>query len=382
MTSNVNITRRQPLEPLWTGSAPGQIVIRAATGDMMSPSPMSPNFLPSPRYPMTYNNPLWKHDRELVKSFNTRTGHSSPATPTYSALTEDQSPLVSKLEEMAESPRRGIPTGLPSPPSPYISTPRVYSHSQAVPSPRGPHSPAYHQAYRSTTTTNYRLSTSTASPSTPISSGRLNQEQLRAWGRVCFDDVKTADAFIVARSLRRRGESLPHSPEQAALSRQNTPNNRSTFRVIVQPRGQGRRPFLMQRNLDVEALRSGVKSPSRQSGPDAARGAPPPPPRRCSGSVRSSALLRQHDDSRTSFEYEGLIRDANAVPIHTRYARAHLPVLAHILLSGHVRKGDIVYLPLPHAEVWRETLRYVYTGDEAGPSPAVRENILYLAGKV
>lgn len=55
-------------------------------------------------------------------------------------------------------------------------------------------------------------------------------------------------------------------------------------------------------------------------------------------------------------------------------------MLAALLGSGHVREGDVIYLPLPHAEAWPQTARYVYTGGEL--TQAVRENILYLAGKV
>jgi hypothetical protein len=49
------------------------------------------------------------------------------------------------------------------------------------------------------------------------------------------------------------------------------------------------------------------------------------------------------------------------------------------MLSGHVRKGDAIDLPLPHPEAWRETITYIYTGHTA-PHSAIRENISYLAG--
>jgi hypothetical protein len=49
------------------------------------------------------------------------------------------------------------------------------------------------------------------------------------------------------------------------------------------------------------------------------------------------------------------------------------------MLSGHVRKGDIIDLPIPHPESWKETVTYIYTGAQS-PSPGVRENISYLAG--
>lgn len=56
-------------------------------------------------------------------------------------------------------------------------------------------------------------------------------------------------------------------------------------------------------------------------------------------------------------------------------------MLAALLVSGHVREGDVIYLPLPFAEAWPQTVWYVYTG-LGELTPPVRENIIYLAGKV
>jgi len=49
------------------------------------------------------------------------------------------------------------------------------------------------------------------------------------------------------------------------------------------------------------------------------------------------------------------------------------------MLSGHVRKGDTIDLPIPHPESWKETVTYIYTGFKV-LSPAARQNISYLAG--
>ena len=58
-----------------------------------------------------------------------------------------------------------------------------------------------------------------------------------------------------------------------------------------------------------------------------------------------------------------------------------MPVLAALLLSGHVREGDVLDLPLPYPQAWPQTIAHVYTGrGELGW--AARENILYLGGKV
>lgn len=63
------------------------------------------------------------------------------------------------------------------------------------------------------------------------------------------------------------------------------------------------------------------------------------------------------------------------------YARSYLPVLAALLLSGHIREGDALYLPLPHPHAWPQTVAHVYAGREP-LTPAVKDNILYLGGKV
>lgn len=65
--------------------------------------------------------------------------------------------------------------------------------------------------------------------------------------------------------------------------------------------------------------------------------------------------------------------------IDIEYALHYLPVLAALMLSGHIRKGDTIDFPIPYPESWKETVTYIYTGAKS-PSPAVRENISYLAG--
>jgi hypothetical protein len=64
-----------------------------------------------------------------------------------------------------------------------------------------------------------------------------------------------------------------------------------------------------------------------------------------------------------------------------KYARAFFPVLAALLYSGHIQKGDIVDLPLPCPDVWVRTVEHVYTG-QGELTEAIKQNILYLGGKV
>jgi hypothetical protein len=66
-------------------------------------------------------------------------------------------------------------------------------------------------------------------------------------------------------------------------------------------------------------------------------------------------------------------------PLDVEYALHYLPVLAALMLSGHVRKGDSIDLPLPKPEAWSSVITFIYT-DKGEITPAMKENILYLAG--
>ena len=61
------------------------------------------------------------------------------------------------------------------------------------------------------------------------------------------------------------------------------------------------------------------------------------------------------------------------------YALHFLPVLAALMLSGHVRRGDAIDLPIPRPDAWPAVVSYIYTG-KGEISSAMRDNILYLAG--
>jgi hypothetical protein len=64
------------------------------------------------------------------------------------------------------------------------------------------------------------------------------------------------------------------------------------------------------------------------------------------------------------------------------YALHFLPVLAALFLSGHVRKGDTIDLPLPNPGSWAEVVGWVYTGNPLALSDGARENVDYLGGVV
>ena len=56
-----------------------------------------------------------------------------------------------------------------------------------------------------------------------------------------------------------------------------------------------------------------------------------------------------------------------------------MPVLVALMLSGHVKQGDIIDLPVPYPEAWPQTVAFVYT-DQSDLTTAIRENINYLGG--
>ncbi|KAM0516535.1 hypothetical protein ACHAPS_008614 [Verticillium nonalfalfae] len=172
----------------------------------------------------------------------------------------------------------------------------------------------------------------------------ISLEGLRAWGHVYYGDAKNADVFVNAVALRRTSdastasehsnteETPQHSPNPGQQ-----PRRHSVVRARVRPRNIDRKPFLIQREFDLTELRSTIPEPLR---------------------TQSTPGFR-----------------------HLEYARAHLPVLAALIVSGHVREGDVIDLPLPHPEAWTNTVAYVYTG-QGEMTDAIRENILHLAGKV
>jgi hypothetical protein len=51
------------------------------------------------------------------------------------------------------------------------------------------------------------------------------------------------------------------------------------------------------------------------------------------------------------------------------------------MLSGHIRKGDTIDLPIPHPESWRDVVSYIYTG-RGVVTASMAENMRFLAGNV
>lgn len=51
------------------------------------------------------------------------------------------------------------------------------------------------------------------------------------------------------------------------------------------------------------------------------------------------------------------------------------------MISGHVKTGDTIDLPMPYPEVWTQTVAYSYTG-RGELTEAMKQNILHLGGTV
>ncbi|KAJ9151701.1 hypothetical protein NKR19_g4711 [Coniochaeta hoffmannii] len=263
-------------------------------------------------------------------------------------------------------------------------------------------------------------------PNSPLTARRRHshtvREQLLVWGHVYYGNAISADCFVVAVSLRRPSEtpsigkenvksadSTDNKPvETPSTATKNDNTNRVTIRARVRPRDIERKPFILQRSFDLDEIRSTIPDPPAT---------PSVASRRESATVellfpsaavtpRSADLggRRASDDASSQGANHGaettpkdgkeghhpppaesinrnLIRGANALPMHITYARINLPVLAALMVSGHVRKGDIIDLPLPHPEVWPQTVAHVYTGQVELTEP-IKQNILYLGGRV
>lgn len=92
----------------------------------------------------------------------------------------------------------------------------------------------------------------------------------------------------------------------------------------------------------------------------------------------------------TSFRYVSFVvgrllfwvkMGADELRIDVEYAMYRAPLLAAVLLSGFVCRGDCVEIPMPHPEAWREVIVWIYTGLWDG-GEEVLENIMYLGGRV
>lgn len=206
----------------------------------------------------------------------------------------------------------------------------------------------------------------------------FTHDHLRDWGLAYLGNGSTADAFVNAVSLKRPSLSLAEEDAYQVKS-----SYLVTIRARVLPRAKERKPFLVQRQFDIDELRASIPEVKthdqvgdiRSVSPTALRRSSRPPTRR--SSVQPLEASKRYNN--LNFHAPGRFLGEAAIPIHIEYALHYLPVLAALMLSGHVRKGDSIDLPLPHPEAWPDVVAYIYTGG-GSPTDAMKENIRYLAG--
>ncbi|CAN8101146.1 unnamed protein product [Discula destructiva] len=238
---------------------------------------------------------------------------------------------------------------------------------------------------------NRRLSASTdvSQDSRRQSLSMLQPDMLQAWGHVYFNEPAKADVFVEPSALRRpSGDGQTDAIE----------GNHMAIRARIRPKNKDRKPFLIARSFDLGELRSTLPTASntltslrRQSGvpisPDDLSTAARTPTTPLTPLIPSLALGRR----RSSIAASGLRGSrvgshqskgsSKEMPVHLVYARSYLPALAALMMSGHIKAGDAIDLPMPHPEAWPQTLAYVYTGC-GDLTEAVRRNILHLGGRV
>ncbi|KAL2757083.1 hypothetical protein ACRALDRAFT_2026998 [Sodiomyces alcalophilus JCM 7366] len=414
---------RPSLKPLWTpyydlrGSP--RSPLRSGRGYAFSPSPRSPKTLPAPVYPpAAHDGTMRQHERSMVDRLDQMVRHARKAPD----VSPPGSTSVSRpLSPVAVPPASSLPgTGRlqaqppPTPASPADSFPRrqtLVAETRCM----------LLAGVAAVDDLDRRQSVPTFRP--PGQSRRARQtmhlEQLRAWGHVYLGDATTADVFVTAVAARRPSESSsssssssssassptsePASTDETKLKRSLSvqPGTTTTIRARVRPRDLDRKPFLIQREFDLEELRATVPDPLPRSSPapknpscrrSSVAELPDAPPtsrhalrslraRRRSSSAKTGLLPSGHGlRSASNRDARASARGSTATPIHLEYARVHLPVLAALIVSGHIREGDVIDLPLPHPEAWSQTVAYVYTG-QGEYTDAIKENILYLAGK-
>ncbi|KAF9869632.1 hypothetical protein CkaCkLH20_12929 [Colletotrichum karsti] len=416
MATPIDSPHRPSLHPLWTsqynlGGFPRSSG-RPANASYFSQSDRSPKSLPTPVFPSN-DGSMRQHERAMVDRLGQRLRQQQRPDLSPRKSASRPSPL-SPLAELSISVPDGrrysaaqISPGLPPPPVTPVSP------SMPMPMPRsgGNRRQTLAAENRSMLLAGLgeeakrRQSVPNANfiARSKDAEKRHHQEQLRAWGHVYLGDAKTSDVFVQAVSLRRDSNASTNSDNSAGDSsptRMPTtptiPSHQTAIRARVRPRALERKPFLIQRTFDIEQLRSTVPDPLPSSpGADQRRrpslaGSPLPKVasprpsmarRRSSSAAHSAHSPLPYSRGIKSESSRAPSRGASTMPIHLQYARSSLPVLAALIVSGHITAGDVIDLPLPHPEVWPSTVAYVYTG-QGDLTDAVRENILYLAGKV
>ncbi|KAH6692645.1 hypothetical protein F5X68DRAFT_250879 [Plectosphaerella plurivora] len=402
------------LKPMWTphfdfGVLPTGSPLKPNRGHIYSPSPRSPKTLPTPVLPsVSYDGVMRQHERSLVERLDQRIRQTRDGSEVSPVGSTSNSRPISPVEPDQNNQKR-----LPS-----LFIPSARNLLQHPPTPASPASTFPRRQTLVSETRSMLLAgvdgdsdrrQSVAINRPPVDASKIHHEQLklRAWGDIYFGDIKSADVLVQAVSLRRPSD-ISSASSEASNSAASSPlvyQKHLVVRARVRPRNPQRKNFLIQREFDIDQLRATIpdplptgfvpQSPATGRAPtlQVQRGSPLVQEHRRASMVRHvmSPVINNHRRGSlqvgnghrrvSTIDTHALMRGNKAMPIHLEYARTSVPVLAALMVSGHIREGDSIDLPLPHPEAWPATVAYIYSGHDE-MTHAVKENILYLGGKL
>ncbi|KEY71161.1 hypothetical protein S7711_00985 [Stachybotrys chartarum IBT 7711] len=181
------------------------------------------------------------------------------------------------------------------------------------------------------------------------------------------------DAFVAPLDLHALAKPL-----QTSISSSSSLSGFHTIRALVH---SGDRAHLLTRHFNLETLRATLPDGKAPRSPAVDRNVsmqfiecpesvlPPASPLK----LQYDTHAGQPSESRSGRRY---------LPVDRRFARAHLPALASLMLNAGVQFAEQIELPMPHPDAWLNTLLYIYTSDGSFLTGLVEQNILYLGGKI
>ncbi|KAI9759306.1 MAG: hypothetical protein M4579_002435 [Chaenotheca gracillima] len=210
-------------------------------------------------------------------------------------------------------------------------------------------------------------------------------ERLRQWGAIYRSNQATADAFIKAVPLTAFQLSPSSAKNVEGLDQTDCIN--VCVRII--PANKERKTSLIRKDFSPAQIPNMRKitdfrtpspinklntKPQLRSRSICA----PPSPKRSHRLASASSPSSPAERLKSTFRLLQ-IEDSDTHAVHIEYALHRLPLLAAVLLSGHILRGDTIELPLPHPSAWPNVVRWMYVFDTA-LDDEMRENISYLAG--
>ncbi|KAJ4397625.1 hypothetical protein N0V93_001858 [Gnomoniopsis smithogilvyi] len=376
-------------------------VFRTHRTPLPVPSPLTAKPLPSPIQPSTpgFDIGMRHHERAMVESLDggSRQGSFSGEVLSGRALSPiSERAMAARVGNLSmDGPSHAksaqLPSTAPNTPSNAQYAPQSGSQRLMVDETRSMllSGMTVSQANHLGTVANRRLS----APADVLQKSRrqslalLQPDMLQAWGHVYYNEPAKADVLVAASASRR---------QSGVAMADGTDGNCVVIRARIRPRNKDRKPFLIARSFDLSQLRTTL--PSTPTTPNSLRrqSGVPVSPDDLSMAARTPTTpltpltprLGPVQHRRLSLAAAGFRSgchpsksNAKEMPVHLAYARSYLPALAALMMSGHIKTGDSIDLPMPHPEAWPQTLAYVYTGS-GELTEAARQNILHLGGRV